>query len=104
MTVVAFAEVSFAALLKPIMDEGFVERDKIISGDPTASIQGFNPPQMITSGFASAQVLDITNDDHPAAGNATMVYMQDDAWNQVPTDHLKICLLYTSPSQRDQRG
>ena len=67
-----------------------LERDKIIDGDPTASIQGFDAPQMITSGFASAQVLDITNDDHPAAGNATMVYMQDDAWNQVPTDHLKI--------------
>jgi hypothetical protein len=67
-----------------------LERDKIIDGDPTASIQGFDAPQMITSGFASAQVLDITNDDHPAAGNATMVYMQDDAWNQVSTDHLKI--------------
>jgi len=67
-----------------------LERDKIIDGDPTASIQGFDAPQMITSGFASAQVLDITNDDHPAPGNATMVYMQDDAWNQVLTDHLKI--------------
>ena len=67
-----------------------LERDKIIDGDPTASIQGFNAPQMITSGFASAQVLDITNDDHPAAGNATMIYLQDDAWNQVLTDHLKI--------------
>ena len=67
-----------------------LERDKIIDGDPTASIQGFDSPQMITSGFASAQVLDITNDDHPSVGNATMVYFQDDAWNQVPTDHLKI--------------
>jgi hypothetical protein len=67
-----------------------LERDKIIDGDPTASIQGFDAPQMITSGFASAQVLDITNDDHPSEGNATMVYLQDDAWNQVPTDHLKI--------------
>jgi hypothetical protein len=67
-----------------------LERDKIIDGDPTASIQGFDAPQMITSGFASAQVLDITNDDHPAAGNATMIYMQDDAWSQVLTDHLKI--------------
>ena len=67
-----------------------LERDKIINGDSTASIQGFDAPQMITSGFASAQVLDITNDDHPSPGNATMIYMQDDAWNQVPTDHLKI--------------
>ncbi|MDC0909988.1 GEVED domain-containing protein [Flavobacteriaceae bacterium] len=67
-----------------------LERDKIIDGDPTASIQGFNAPQMITSGFSSAQVLDITNDDHPAAGNATLIYLQDDAWNQVSTDHLKI--------------
>ena len=30
MAIVALAEVSFAALLKPIMDEGFVERDKAI--------------------------------------------------------------------------
>jgi len=67
-----------------------LERDKIIDGDPTASIQGFDAPQMITSGFASAQVLDITNDDHPSVGNATMVYLQDDAWSQVSTDHLKI--------------
>ena len=66
-----------------------LERDKIINGE-TASIQGFDAPQMITSGFASAQVLDITNDDHPSAGNATMIYMQDDAWSQVVTDHLKI--------------
>ena len=67
-----------------------LERDKIINGDITATIQGFDTPQMVTSGFASAQVLDITDDDHPSAGNATMIYMQDDAWFGVMADHLKV--------------
>ena len=67
-----------------------LEREKIINGDPTASIQGFNTPQMQSAGFSSAQILDITNDNHPQAGNATLIYMQDDAWAGVSNDHLKI--------------
>ena len=45
---------------------------------------------MATSGFASAQIFDIVDDNHPAAGNATLVYLQDDSWGGVSTDHLKI--------------
>ena len=67
-----------------------LEREKILNGDPTASLQAFDIPAMVTAGFSSAQVLDIVDDDHPAPGNATLVYMQDDSWGGVSIDHLKI--------------
>ena len=67
-----------------------LEREKILNGDPTASLQAFDIPAMVTAGFSSAQVLDIVDDDHPAPGNATLVYMQDDSWTGVSIDHLKI--------------
>ena len=66
------------------------QREKILNGDPTASLQAFDIPAMVTAGFSSAQVLDIVDDDHPAPGNATLVYMQDDSWTGVSIDHLKI--------------
>ena len=67
-----------------------IERDKVLTGDSTASIQAFDTPSQTTAGFASAQVFDIVDDDHPAAGNATLVYMQDDSWSGITTDHLKL--------------
>jgi len=67
-----------------------IERDKVLTGDSTASIQAFDTPSQTTAGFASAQVFDIVDDDHPAAGNATLVYMQDDSWGGITTDHLKL--------------
>ena len=45
---------------------------------------------MTTSGFASAQIFDIVDDNHPSDGNATLVYLQDDSWGGVSYDHLKI--------------
>ena len=67
-----------------------LERDKILVGDPTASLQAFDTPSMSTSGFSSAQIFDIVDDNHPSAGNATLVYLQDDSWAGVNYDHLKI--------------
>ena len=67
-----------------------LERDKILNGDSSATLQAFDIPSMATAGFASAQILDIVDDNHPAPGNATLVYMQDDSWGGVATDHLKI--------------
>ena len=67
-----------------------IERDKVLTGDSTASIQAFDTPSQTTAGFASAQVFDIVDDDHPAPGNATLVYMQDDSWGGITTDHLKL--------------
>ncbi|WP_204344492.1 GEVED domain-containing protein [Psychroserpens algicola] len=67
-----------------------IERDKMLVGDPTASIQAFTAPGLVTSGFFSPQVFNVGNSDLPATGNATMVYMQDDAWDGVDDDHLKL--------------
>tara|TARA_B100002052_G_scaffold297456_1_gene328228 strand:- start:1920 stop:4877 length:2958 start_codon:yes stop_codon:yes gene_type:complete len=66
-----------------------LERDKIISGDSSASIQSFNISGAATANFASAQILDIVDDNHPAPGNATLVYLQDDAFNGISFDHIK---------------
>ena len=67
-----------------------LEREKIINGDPTASIQAFATPSMATFGFSSAQILDIADDNHPAEGNATLIYLQDDSWAGIASDHIKL--------------
>ncbi|MEM1001652.1 MAG: GEVED domain-containing protein [Bacteroidota bacterium] len=66
-----------------------LERDAMLNGDP-AGIQAFNLPGISTSGFYSPQAFNVTNDDLPATGNATFVYMQDDAWAGVSNDHIKL--------------
>ena len=40
-----------------------IERDKVLTGDSTASIQAFDTPSQTTAGFASAQVFDIVDDE-----------------------------------------
>lgn len=67
-----------------------LERDKMLTGDTSASIQAFTLPGIETNGFYSPQVFNITDDDFPSTGNATVVYMQDDAWANVTYDHLKL--------------
>jgi hypothetical protein len=67
-----------------------LERDKIIDGDPTASIQAGTAPSLYTGGLASPHFLSVTGDSHPVDGNATMVYFQDDSWGGVSQDHLKL--------------
>ena len=67
-----------------------MERDEMLVGNPSAQILGFNLPGLVTSGFYSPQVLNVTDDNMPAAGGATVVYLQDDAWGGVSTDHVKI--------------
>lgn len=67
-----------------------LERDKMLAGDNTASIQAFTLTGMVTSGFYSPQAFNVTDDNLPAPGNATLVYMQDDAWAGVSSDHLKL--------------
>lgn len=70
-----------------------LERDKMLVGDASASIQAFNLTGIVTNGFYSPQVFNITGGAHPATGNATIVYQQDDAWAGVATDHLKLWTL-----------
>ena len=60
-----------------------LERDKMLAGDPTASMQTFNLPGGNGSpplGFWSPHFLSVTDDNLPAAGGATVVFQQDDAW------------------------
>ena len=67
-----------------------LERSAMLNGDSNAQILGFNLPGITTSGFFSPQVLNVTDDNLPATGGATVVYMQDDAWSGVSSDHIKL--------------
>ena len=67
-----------------------LERDKIINGDQSATIQGINVPNIVYSQFRGTQMLNITDDNHPAAGNATLVYHQDNAQFSVTADQIKL--------------
>lgn len=66
-----------------------LERAEMIAGNPAAGFQTFNLPGIVTSGFYSPQALNVSDDTMPAAGGATIIYMQDDAWGGVATDHVK---------------
>ena len=66
------------------------DRTAMLNGDATAAIQSFVLPGLVTSGFHSPQVLNISDDTIPSAGNATVIYMQDDAWGGVANDHVKL--------------
>lgn len=66
-----------------------LERDQMLLGNPGAQILGFNIPGIVTSGFYSPQFLNVSDDNMPAAGSATLFYLQDDAWGGVSTDHVK---------------
>ena len=66
------------------------DRAAMIAGNTNAAIQSFQMPGLVTSGFHSAQALNISNSDIPTSGGATIVYMQDDAWDGVEEDHIKL--------------
>jgi len=67
-----------------------IDRDKILEGDPTAQMIGFPLPTINTYGFYSPLGFNVTGGELPPPGNAPIVYMQDDSWGGVSTDHLKI--------------
>ncbi len=67
-----------------------LDRDKIIAGDPNAEMIGFSLPGVSTNGFYSPLGFNVTGAEMPPAGNAPIVYMQDDSWVGVNNDQLKI--------------
>jgi len=67
-----------------------LERDAMLTGDPTAQLIGFSLPGIVISGFYSPLGFNCNGPTLPPAGNAPIVYMQDDSWSGVSTDHLKI--------------
>ena len=70
-----------------------MERAAMLVGDPTAGIQSFNLPGIVTSGFYSPQALNVTDSNLPAAGGLPVIYLQDDAWSGVSSDHVKIWII-----------
>lgn len=66
-----------------------VERTEMLQGN-SAQFVAFPLTGISTSGFYSPQFFNVTNDDLPPAGGATVVYLQDDAWSGVSEDHLKL--------------
>ena len=68
-----------------------VERDKMLTGDPNAQMVGFPLPGSVNSGFYSPGGFSCVGPNLPPAGTPhPIVYLQDDAWNGVSNDHLKI--------------
>lgn len=66
-----------------------MDRDAMLAGDATASIQGFQLPGIGTFGFASPQALNVSDGNMPAAGNAPVVFFQDDSYGGITEDHIK---------------
>ena len=73
-----------------------LDRDKMLAGDPTATMQTFSIPGFVsaTGGFSSPQFLNVTDDNLPTTGGATLVFQQDDAYAGVTSgDHFKLWTL-----------
>ncbi|MDT0556477.1 proprotein convertase P-domain-containing protein [Patiriisocius hiemis] len=68
-----------------------MERQAMLDGEPAGnvSIQGFTLPNFNNQGFASVQALNISDDQYPAPGNATIIFFQDDAYAGQTDDSIK---------------
>ena len=78
-----------------------LERAEMLAGNTSASFQTFSIPGIQTSGFYSPQMLNVSDANMPAAGGATLIYLQDDAWGGVSQDHVKFWTIdvdWTTPS------
>jgi PKD repeat protein len=67
-----------------------VQRDKMLTGDQTALMIGFPLTNIVTSGFYSPLAFNANGPTPPPAGDCPIVYMQDDSWTGVTSDHLKL--------------
>ena len=70
-----------------------LERDEMLLGN-TAQTVTFNLPGIVIPNpgisFFSPQVMNVSNNDFPAAGGATVIWLQDDSYGGVTTDHVKL--------------
>ncbi|XLS28691.1 fibronectin type III domain-containing protein [Flavobacteriaceae bacterium M23B6Z8] len=68
-----------------------VERDQMLVGNPNAQLVGFPLPGASNNGFYSPGGFNATGPSLPPVGVPhPIVYMQDDSWNGISQDHLKI--------------
>lgn len=85
-------------------DVWVIDRDAALAGDASANIQGFNIPGVQGQGFTSAQVLNITDDNHPTTGGAPLIYMRDDGFAGVTQDEIRIWTIdvdFDTPANSD---
>jgi PKD repeat protein len=78
-----------------------LDRTQMIVGNPTATMQGFPLPGIVTSGFYSPLGFNANGPVAPPPGNVPVVYMQDDSWGGVASDHLKLWTInvnWTTPA------
>jgi len=78
-----------------------LDRAKMIVGNPAATMQGFPLPGIVTSGFYSPMGFNANGPVAPPSGNVPIVYMQDDSWGGVASDHLKLWTInvnWTTPA------
>lgn len=68
------------------------ERDQMLVGE-TASLLAFPLPGIRTNGFYSPAGFNATGEVLPPLGNSPIIYLQDDSWQGVIEDHLKIWLV-----------
>ncbi|SEK86870.1 Por secretion system C-terminal sorting domain-containing protein [Aquimarina amphilecti] len=67
-----------------------LEREKLLEGDPNAQMVGFSLPGIEDNGFYSPGGFHVTGPELPPAGDMRIVFMQDDSWQGVSDDALKL--------------
>lgn len=68
------------------------ERDQMLQGE-TARMLAFPLPGIKTNGFYSPAGFNATGEELPPLGSSPIIYLQDDSWDGVSEDHLKIWLI-----------
>ena len=66
-----------------------VEREQMLLGLPAQFVE-LPLNGIATAGFYSPQIFNVGQGDLPAPGNATVVFLQDDAFAGITNDHLKL--------------
>ncbi len=66
-----------------------MERNKMLTGDPSAQLIGFNIPALNTNGFFSVLPANASSTLPPVGTPNYLFYFQDDAWSG-GSDHLKV--------------
>ncbi len=67
-----------------------IDRTAMLSGATTAQMVGFPLPGARISGFYSPASFNAIGETPPPVGNAKIIYYQDDAWQDVSEDALKL--------------
>jgi len=62
----------------------------MIAGDDTALMIGFPLPNISVNGFYSPSGFNVNGNTLPPRGNAPIIFLQDDSWQGIDQDHLKI--------------